>query len=53
MLHRTDLAAEARTEYGELDGVESVTRTVEDVTVTETVVSTAEAAEKLGKSPGR
>ncbi|MBR4439058.1 MAG: GPR endopeptidase, partial [Clostridia bacterium] len=53
MGYRTDLAAEARAEHGELDGVEVRTRTVEDVTVTETVISTAEAAEKLGKSVGR
>lgn len=53
MGYRTDLAAEARAEHGELDGVEVRTRTVEDVTVTETVISTAEAAEKLGKSAGR
>ena len=53
MLHRTDIAAEARTEYGELEGVEVSTRAVEDVTVTETVISTPEAGEKLGKSPGR
>lgn len=53
MGYRTDLAAEARAEYGQLDGVEVRTRTREDVTVTETVISTAEAGEKLGKSPGR
>ncbi|MBR5942839.1 MAG: hypothetical protein IKZ81_05790 [Clostridia bacterium] len=38
MGYRTDLAAEARAEHGELDGVEVRTRTVEDVTVTETVI---------------
>ena len=53
MGYRTDLAAEARAEHGELDGVEVRTRTEEDITVTETVISTAGAAEKLGKSVGR
>ena len=53
MSYRTDLAAEARAEHGELDGVEVITRREEDITVTETVISTAEAAGKLGKSIGR
>ena len=50
---RTDIAAEASTDYGELEGVTVTERRSEDVTVTETVISTAEAAEKLGKKQGR
>lgn len=52
MGYQTDVAAEARESYGDIDGVTVKTRVVEKTEVTETVIETEEAGKKLGKKPG-
>lgn len=53
MGYRTDLAAEARELNGDIEGVTTLTREKEVCTVTETVITTPEAAQRLGKKTGR
>lgn len=53
MGYRTDIAAEAHENLGDIEGVVSKKRTREGISVTETEIISDKAAEKLGKAKGK